>query len=239
MSEKIIFPIRINRYLALKGLAAHRGVADSLIEAGLVFINDKEATLGDKVQETDKVVVLKNNLHAKKLVYIAFYKPRGVIMQSPKEGEKSIKDLVNIPGTFPIDNLIKEAEGLVILTNDKRIMERISNPRFIHEKEYDIEIIEKIPMAKAEKNIGSGIIVNGQKIIAKKVKITGSHKMTVVMIEGKNQQIIQILSSLQLTIKNLKRKRIMSILLGNLKPGESKALEDTDRKAFLASFGLK
>ena len=118
-------------------------------------------------------------------------------------------------------------------------MERIPNPRFIHEKEYDIEIIEKIPAARAEKNIGSGIIVNGQKISAKKVKILGSHKMTVVMLEGKNQQIIKILSSLQLTIKSLKRRRIMNVFLGDLKPGESRPLADTDRNAFLASFGLK
>lgn len=229
MSEEIIFPIRINRYLALKGLSAHRDAADSLIEAGLVFINGKKAELGDKVQETDKVVVLKNNLHAKKLIYTAFYKPKGLLT----------KDAIDIPGTFPIDQLGKEFEGLIILTNDKRIAERITSPRFTHEKEYDIEIVEKIPAARAEKNIGSGIIVNGQKISAKKVKILGSHKMTVAMIEGKAQQITKILSNLQLTIKNLKRKRIMDIVLGDLKPGESRTLSDADKKAFLASLGLK
>lgn len=229
MSEKIIFPIRINRYLALKGLSAHRGAADSLIEAGLVLINGKEATLGDKVQETDRVVVLKNNLHAKKLIYTAFYKPKGLL----------IKDAIDIPGAFAADQLEKEFEGLVILTNDKRIAERIASPRFVHEKEYDIEIAEKIPAAKAEKNIGSGIIVNGQKISAKKVKILGTHKMNVVMVEGQTQQIAKILSSLQLTIRSLKRKRLMNVLLGDLKPGESRPLEDADRKAFLASFGLK
>jgi len=229
MPEKIIYPIRINRYLALKGLATHRSSADSLIEAGLVFINNKKAGLGDKVQETDKIVVLKNNLHAKKLIYIALYKPKGV----------NTKDTIDLPGAFPIDHLDQEFEGLVILTNDKRIAERITSPRFAHEKEYDIEIIEKIPAAKAEKNIGSGIIVNGQKISAKKVKILGSHKMTVVMIEGQTQQITKILSSLQLTIKTLKRKRIMNILLEDLKPGEYHALKDADQKALLASFGLK
>ncbi len=239
MSEEIIYPIRINRYLTLKGSAADRGAADSLIEAGLVFINGKKATLGDKVQETDKIVVLKNNLHAKKLIYMAFYKPKGVVMHSQKNNEKSIKDLVNIPGAFATDEFIKEAEGLIILTNDKRIMERIPNPRLAHEKEYDIEVVEKIPAARAEKNIGSGIIIDGQKISAKKVKILGGHKMTVVMVEGKTQQITKILSPLQLTIKNLKRKRIMNILLGNLKPGESRPLEEADKKAFLASFGLK
>jgi 23S rRNA pseudouridine2604 synthase len=229
MTEKIIFPIRINRYLALKGLSAHRGAADSLIEAGLVFINGKQAALGDKVRETDKVTVLKNNLHAKKLIYIAFYKPKGIIA----------KDAMDLPGAFAADQLEKEFEGLVILTNDKRIAERIASPRFAREKEYDIEVMEKIPAARAEKNIGSGIAVNGQKIAAKKVKILGSHKMTVVMVEGQIQQIAKILSSLQLTIKTLKRKRIMGILLGDLKPGESRPLEDADQKAFLASFGLK
>ena len=229
MSEKIIFPIRINRYLTLKGLSARRSAADSLIEAGLVFINGKQAGLGDRVQETDRVIVLKNNLHAKKLIYIAFYKPK----------EIAIKDAINIPGAFSTDQLDKESEGLIILTNDKRIMERIPNPRFVHEKEYDIEIIEKIPAARAEKNIGSGIVANGQKISAKKVKILGSHKMTVIMLEGEKEQISKILSSLQLTIKTLRRKRIMNILLGDMKPGESRPLEDTDRKAFLASFGLK
>jgi len=230
MTEEIIYPIRINRYLALKGLSAHRSAADGLIEAGLVLINGKQAGLGDRVQKTDRVEVLKNNLHAKKLVYISIYKPKGIAV---------IRDVIDLPGSFATDRLDKEFEGLTILTNDKRIMERMANPRFAHEKEYDIEIVEKIPAARAEKNIGSGIIVNGQKISAKKVKILGTHKMNVVMVEGQTQQITKILYSLQLTIKTLKRKRIMNILLGDMKPGESRALSDTDRKSFLASFGLK
>jgi len=237
MKEEIIYPIRINRYLALKGISTRRG-ADELISAGLVLINGKKAVLGDKVGETDNIEVLKKG-NVKKLVYIAYYKPRGIVTHSPRHGEKSISDIINMPGIFPIGRLDKESEGLIILTNDGRITERILHPRFSHEKEYEVVVREKIP-TRTERVLENGIVAeDGEKLTAKKVNILGGHKMNIVLTEGKTHQIRRMLAALRLTVEKLKRKRVMDIRLGDLKPGEKKHIEDEDKKAFLNSLGLK
>ncbi len=236
MTEEIIYPIRINRYLALKSVATRRE-ADELISSGLVFINGRKAVLGDKVSETDDIKVLQKG-NVKKLIYLAYYKPRGIVTHSPRHGERSIEDILNIPGIFPIGRLDKESEGLIILTNDGRITERILSPRFEHEKEYEVIVREKIPN-RAEKVLEAGIITEGEKLTAKTVNIIGDHKMNIVLTEGKTHQIRRMLAALRLTVEKLKRKRIMDIRLGDLKPGEKRNIENNEKKAFLGSLGLK
>ena len=238
MAEEIKYPIRINRYLALKGYATRRA-ADELISAGLVLINGKKAVLGDKVQETDKIDVLKDSRsHNKKLVYLAYYKPRGIVTHSPQPGEKAIKDVVDLAGVFPVGRLDKESEGLIILTNDGRITERVLNPKFEHEKEYEVTVREKIP-SNAKKIMENGIMSEGQKLSAKEVEMISQHKMAVVLTEGKTHQIRRMLDDLRLTVENLKRVRIMGIKLGSLSPGQYHELDTEHKTKFLGSLGLK
>lgn len=236
MTEEIIYPIRINRYLALKGIATRRE-ADKLISSGLVLINGKKAVLGDKVLATDEIEVAQRG-HIKTLVYLAYYKPRGIVTHSPRHGERAIKDIINISGVFPIGRLDKESEGLILLTNDGRVTERVLNPRFQHEKEYEVIVREKIP-SRIERVLEAGIISDGEKLTAKTVKILGNHKMNIVLTEGKTHQIRRMLDAMRLTVEQLKRKRIMDIRLGDLKPGEKRNIEDSDKKMFLNSLGLK
>ena len=104
--------IRINKYLAMQGVTTRRD-ADKIIEAGKVTINGRKAVLGDRVNEGDKVEVLKklkNNF-----VYFAYYKPRGIITHSPQDGETDIVSLIKIKGVFPIGRLDKDSEGLILL----------------------------------------------------------------------------------------------------------------------------
>ncbi len=237
MTEEINYPIRINRYLALKGISTRRG-ADELISSGLVMINGRKAVLGDKVESTDEIKVLKSQTKTKKLVYLAYYKPRGIVTHSPRHGERAIKDILNLPGVFPIGRLDKESEGLIILTNDGRITERVLNPKFEHEKEYEVIVREKIP-SRTERVFKSGIVADGEKLTAKDVKILSNHKMNIILTEGKTHQIRRMLAFIRLTVENLKRKRIMDIKLGNLQPGEYQPLEDKFKKEFLNSLGLK
>lgn len=238
MLEDIKFPIRINRYLALKGYATRRA-ADELIKSGLVLINSKKAELGSKVSETDKVEVLEDSRsHNKKLVYLAYYKPRGIVTHSPQSGEKAIKDILDLPGIFPIGRLDKESEGLIILTNDGRITERVLNPRFEHEKEYEAVVREKIP-SNAKKIMENGIMSENQKLTAKNVEILSPHKMTIILTEGKTHQIRRMLDDLRLTVEKLKRTRIMDIKIGPLSPGQYRELSGDNKTKFLSSLGLK
>ena len=237
MNDKINYPIRINRYLAINGIATRRD-ADKLIQDGLVFINGKKAVLGDKVQETDKVEFLKNDKHAKKLVYMVYYKPRGIVTHSPRTGEKSIKDTTDLPGIFPIGRLDKESEGLMLLTNDGRVTERVLHPRFAHEKEYDVVVREKVP-SRVKRVLEAGVKSGEELLTAKKVKILSNHRMLIVLTEGKTHQIRRMLDFLRLTVESLKRTRVMNIELRTLKPGDTRIIEGPAQKAFLNSIGLK
>ncbi|HLC95168.1 MAG TPA: pseudouridine synthase [Patescibacteria group bacterium] len=141
MSEKITFPLRINRYLALRGITTRRG-ADELIALGLVTINGTKAKLGDRVMsDQDTIEVLQNNKVPKKEhSYVAYYKPYGVITHSPQRGELSIQDVSGFATLFPVGRLDKASEGLILLTDDGRVTERLLHPRFAHEKEYIVTV---------------------------------------------------------------------------------------------------
>lgn len=247
MTEPIIYPIRINRYLELKGIATRRG-ADELVGQGLVFVNGQKAVLGYKVKEGDKVEVKKDEkTPTKNYVYFAFNKPRGVVTHSPQEGEKEILDLVkkqlpkDIGNVFPLGRLDKESEGLILLTNDGRLTDRLLNPKHEHEKEYEVEVKEKVsPMHKKilEGGIISRVAENGrfknEKLRAKGVEITGPNNMSIILTEGKKHQIRRMLDGAHLTVVSLKRVRIMNIKLGDLPAGRLSSLTPTELKEFLA-----
>lgn len=237
MKESMHYPVRINRYLAHKGFSTRKG-ADDLIRAGLVRINGKQARLGDHVQESDMVLVAKGRGgHTKDLLYVAYYKPRGVVTHSPRKGERSIEDSTRLPGVFPVGRLDKDSEGLMILTNDGRITDRLLHPRFVHEKEYEVEVREKVrPFVK--KILEGGVVDAGEKLAAKKVLITGAHMLTIVLTEGKKHQIRRMLAHVRLTVLGLKRTRIMDIRLESLTPGQSRVLTGKSREKFLVDLGL-
>src|SRR3989344_26959 len=171
MTEEIIFPIRINRYLALRGLVTRRA-ADDLIARGLVLINGQRAELGDRVASAEtRVEVLKDKKTAsKKFTYVAYCKPRGVITHSPQGEESSIGDISCFAVLFPLGRLDKASEGLILLTDDGRVTERLLHPRFAHEKEYVVTVREKIH-SQAKAILERGVESDGEKLTAKKVEI--------------------------------------------------------------------
>lgn len=239
MAEEITYPIRINRYLALKGMATRRG-ADELIEAGLVRISGKQAVLGDKVESADIFVeVIKDKKQpAKKLQYIAYYKPRGIIAHSPQDFEHSIDQISGFPGTFPVGRLDKDSEGLILLTNDGRVTERLLHPRFKHEKEYTVTVREGIPL-NLKKVLEDGVYNAGDWLKAKKVVVVPPRTLHIILTEGKKHHIRRMLSEAHLTVEQLVRTRVMDIYLGALKPGKGRILEGAARKAFLESIELQ
>src|SRR3990167_7127700 len=140
------YPMRINKYLAHKGIATRTGV-DELIKHQKILINGRVAKLGDKVLETDKIEV--RGVHTKKkYVYIAYNKPKGVVSTNPQDGEKNIIQSIKLDTkVFPVGRLDKESHGLMILTNDGRITDRLLNPIYNHEKEYIVEVDRKFTPA--------------------------------------------------------------------------------------------
>lgn len=238
MTEKIEYPIRINRYLALQGLATRRG-ADELVMSGLVLLNGEKAKLGDQVQSWDHVDIVRDKKNtAKAYTYVAYYKPRGIITHSPQEDEQSIGDIAPFPGLFPLGRLDKASEGLIILTDDGRVTDRLLHPRFAHEKEYIATVREKV-IPQVRMTLESGIESEGQLLSAKKIQILGPHTLTLILTEGKKHQIRRMLDAVHLTVEKLVRTRIMGVHLGALKPGQSRVLKGSARASFLKSIDLK
>ena len=174
----------------------------------------------------------------KKFSYVLYYKPRGVVTHSPVSGETSIADVARFPGFFPVGRLDKESEGLILLTDDGRLTERLLHPRFAHEKEYEVVVREKIP-PRAKKLLEAGIPSAGEKLAAKNVSLTGPRTLSVVLTEGKTHQVRRMLDALRLTVEKLKRVRVMNLKIGNLKSGEGEVLEGLLRKKFLGELGLR
>jgi len=230
------FPIRINKYLAQKGFSTRTG-ADELIKGGLVRINGKKAVLGDRVLLGDRVEVARNEKVTKKLSYILYYKPRGVVTHSPREGERSINDITRLPEMFPVGRLDKDSEGLIILTNDGRVTERLLHPRFSHEKAYIVTVREKIP-SYVKKVLLGGVRDGKEMLTAKKVTILDPHTLEIVLTEGKKHQIRRMLAKARLTVESLVRIRIMGMGIGTLKSGESLALTGNTLQKFLKEIGL-
>lgn len=239
MTDEIVFPIRINRYLAVRGITTRRG-ADELIAAGLVLVDGKKAGLGDRVMSADAAVeVLKDARRARKEHrYVAYYKPRGVITHSPQEGERSIADVSGFPGLFPLGRLDKSSEGLILLTDDGRVTERLLHPRFAHEKEYVVTVREEIP-SFAKRVLENGIESEGETLTAERAEISGPHTLKIILTEGKKHQIRRMLDVLHLTVEKLVRVRIMGVHLGALKSGQSRTLKGSARASFLNSIGLE
>lgn len=227
--------MRLNRYLAHRGYATRRA-ADGLIKAGRVLLNGRKAKLGEKIQSTDTVEVI-GGVSERELLYIAYYKPRGVITHSPQAGERSIGQIASFGEVFPVGRLDKESEGLIILTNDGRITERLLHPRFRHEKEYQTTVREKIPHA-APAILEKGVVSAGERLTAQKVTILGPHTLSVVLTEGKKHQIRRMLDAVNLTVEKLVRIRIMGIHLGALTPGSGRKITGAARLAFLRSLDL-
>ncbi len=226
--------VRINKYLAMQGISTRRE-ADKIILAGKVTINGRKAVLGDKVGNGDKVEItkkIKNNFS-----YYAYYKPRGIITHSPQKGEKDIASSISLKGVFPIGRLDKDSEGLIILTDDGRITDRLLNPKYEHEKEYLVKT--RVPIKLSHLSIMErGMDLEGIKTKPCKTKFINENTFSITISEGQKHQIRRMCDALTLPIESLKRVRIMNIKLGNLKPNAHRKIDDDELKEFLKSLSL-
>ncbi len=228
--------IRINKYLADKGYATRRG-ADDIISKGLVTINGKKAVLGDKVTDTD-VVVINQKRKPNQYVYLAYNKPQGVVTTNAQGEEKEIIDAVRYrTRVFPVGRLDKDSYGLIILTNDGRITDRLLNPDKHHEKEYVVTVNKKYTPAFI-KHMTEGVDIGDYVTRPTKVKRLKDTTFSITLTEGKNRQIRRMTEKLGYTVTDLKRVRIQNILLNNVKPGQYREIIDDERETFLTSLGL-
>ena len=229
--------MRINKYLALEKHSTRRG-ADELITKGMVFVNGQKAVLGQAVNEGDHVEVRYRSGKKKEWLYYAYYKPRGIVTHSAGEGEQDINDVVNIKDVFPVGRLDKDSSGLIVLTNDGRITERLLSPEHEHEKEYVVTTKGKLRPNFKEK-MEAGVKIGEEESTREcEVEILADKKFKVILTEGKNRQIRRMCAALFQEVETLKRVRVMNIELGDLKEGEWRKIEGEEQKVFLTALGL-
>jgi len=232
--------MRINKYLAHEGVATRRD-ADELVARGKVRINDRVAKLGDKVQKTDKVEVV-GKASPKKYQYFAYNKPLGVITHSPQLGEVDIKKSVEkgkeMHDVFPIGRLDKDSSGLIILTNDGRVTDRVLNPSYDHDKEYRVKTLE--PLRESfKKYMEGGVDIEGYLTRPCSVRKTGPNSFNITLTEGKKHQIRRMVVALYNQVVALERVRILNIRLDKLKHGSWRAIEGDELATFLTHLGIK
>jgi len=240
--EEVQKPIRINRYLAIKQLASRRE-ADRLIGRGLVHINGRTAVLGDQVNPGDRVTVVDRVMRtiAASREYLAYHKPVGIVTHGAQEAEQSIADVFRYPvRLFPVGRLDKDSHGLMILTNDGRITDRLLNPAGKHEKEYIVEVDRPLD-GGFEHNMAKGVdIGEGERTAPCKVRVIASKRFRIILTEGKKRQIRRMCKALGYAVRDLLRVRIMNIKLDkNIEPGSFRKIRGDELADFLRSIGLE
>lgn len=208
---------RINKFLSEAGYCSRRE-ADKLIDAGRVTINGVVPEMGTKVTANDVVAVdgetIKNTKTA--FVYLAFNKPIGIVCTTDTSVEKdNIIDFINYPKRiFPIGRLDKPSEGLILLTDDGDIVNKILRASNNHEKEYVVTVDKPISQTFVNRMAG-GIYLEDLKQTTKKCKVEklNSHTFKIILTQGLNRQIRRMCAYLNYDVQTLKRVRIMNIKL--------------------------
>ncbi|MCC8360796.1 23S rRNA pseudouridine(2604) synthase RluF [Salinimicrobium sediminilitoris] len=215
---------RLNKYLSEVGYCSRRK-ADTLIEQGRVTINGQVPEMGTKVSPDDEVRVNGELIVPPKKdnVYLAFNKPIGIVCTTNPAEKKNIVDYINFPTRiFPIGRLDKPSEGLILLTDDGDIVNKILRARNNHEKEY-IVTVDRIITADFIQRMSSGIPILDT--VTRKCEVEQLSKFTfrIVLTQGLNRQIRRMCEYLGFEVVKLKRVRIMNIKL-NVEVGQYRHL---------------
>ena len=212
--------VRINKFISETGFCSRRE-ADKLVEQGRVTLNGKQAVLGDKATGDDEVLVDGKPLKVKKAgVYIAFNKPVGITCTTERRIHGNIIDYIKHPERiFPIGRLDKPSEGLIFLTSDGDIVNKILRAGNNHEKEYVVTVDKPVRPDFVQK-MSNGVPILDT--VTKKcfVRRDGAYVFTIILTQGLNRQIRRMCEYLGYSVTKLKRVRIMNVTLDNLPVGK-------------------
>lgn len=234
--------IRLQKILAKAGYGSRRGV-EEIISAGRVRVNDRKVELGAKADpDKDRISVDgKPIADPEPLKYIAFNKPPGVLstVKSPRR-EPTVRDYIQVQGRlYPVGRLDKDSEGLILMTNDGRLTNKLTHPRYQHEKEYRVQVHPQ-PNPKQIRQLQQGISIgNGEITLPAKVSCetrgSGEFWLRITLTEGKKRQIRRMLDAVGLSVQRLIRVRIAALHLKDLDPGMWRELSADEVKALKQS----
>lgn len=222
--------IRLNKFISEKGICSRRE-ADKLIEQKKVTVNGTIAEMGTKITANDEVKLNGRILSTNEnLIYIALNKPVGIVSTTDKKEPNNIVNFINHPKRiFPIGRLDKDSEGLILLTNDGDIVNKILRAGNNHEKEY-IVTVDKALNNKFIKSMSSGIPILGTITKPCQVFKEDSTVFRIILTQGLNRQIRRMCEFLGYKVIKLKRVRIMNIKLNDLPTGKWRYLTEKELK---------
>lgn len=228
--------IRLQKYLSQSGVASRRD-AEVLIQKGLVKINGQKAKLGDKVDPSFDAITVRDRqiktTAAEHKIYLILNKPAGyVCTRSDSHAEKTIYDLLPIQykkTVWPVGRLDKDSCGLLILTNDGELTQKLTHPAFEHEKEYLVRINKPLDR-RGSKKLASGLTVDGERFAP--CRITAHHgsscQFNIILHEGKKRQIRRMFQAVDRQVLFLERIREGNLTLANLPQGKYKVLKSLE-----------
>lgn len=224
-------PVRLNKYLSEAGICSRRE-ADRLIEMGKVLVDGRPAFVGQKVTAGQQIEVEgRQAQREKQMVLLMVNKPRGVVCSTDDRwGDVTIDAFLNYPKRiFPIGRLDKDSEGLLLMTNYGEILNKIMRAGNYHEKEYQVEIDRPVT-EQFLKKMSRGVWLEElhRKTRPCKVCRLGERQFSIILTQGLNRQIRRMCQACGAKVKSLKRIRIMSLELGDLKTGEYRELTDAE-----------
>lgn len=229
--------MRLQRFLSNVGFCSKRQ-GEEYIRAGKIFVDGKKATLGDKVSGNEDIVIDGQTLLAKESPQkkvLAFYKPRGV--ECSLSLNREIKTLLDFnfgnDRVFPIGRLDKESHGLLLLTNDGVLGNRLAKPSIEHEEEYLLMIKGEVTQGIIAK-LSQGIMLGKKKTAPCFIEQLEDNKLRIVLHDGRNRQIRKMCEAVGLQVQDLMRVRVGTILLQKLKEGQWRVLRDKEFQILMA-----
>ena len=225
---------RLNKYIADSGYCSRRE-ADRLIEEGRVRVDGRVGGLGDRVLPGMAVTVNGRALSGRSdKVYILLNKPRGIVCTADPREPMNVVDYVNHPARiFPVGRLDKDSEGLLLLTSDGEIVNRMLRAAGGHEKEYEVAIDRPVTPEFVQRMM-AGVPILDTVTLPCRVRKTGEKRFNIILVQGLNRQIRRMCEALGANVTNLRRIRIMNLKLGALKPGQWRELTEAEREGLFA-----
>lgn len=234
MPDKNAESVRLNKYIAECGVCSRRE-ADQWIEDGRVTIDGRPGVLGDQVLPGAIVAVDGRAVWpVTRKVYLALHKPIGIVCTADPREPMNVIDYLNHPDrVFPIGRLDKDSAGLLLMTNDGDIVNRLLRAAGKHEKEY-IVTVDKPVTPGFLRAMSEGVEILDTVTLPCRVEKLAEYKFKLVLVQGLNRQIRRMCDALHYRVTSLKRVRIMNIELGRLKPGDWRNLTESELKELFA-----
>ncbi len=219
---------RLNKFVADSGYCSRRE-ADRLIAEGRVQVDGRPGALGDRVLPGMRVTVDGQSLSGRgEKVYIALNKPAGIVCTTDPREPMNVVDYLDYPiRIFPVGRLDKDSEGLLLMTSDGEIINRILRAAGGHEKEYEVEIDRPVTKEFVEK-MSAGVPILDTVTLPCRVRRTGEKSFNIILVQGLNRQIRRMCEALGCNVVRLRRIRIMNVRLGAMRPGQWRELSEEE-----------